>query len=79
MSNIPESLLDAAMQLPLDARAGLANRLLESLEPADDSDFEAAWADEIAKRIDDIAAGREPALSLTQALKVIMDDSDDAN
>ena len=37
--------------MPEDARADLAAALLESLDEPTDEDVEAAWADEIARRI----------------------------
>lgn len=76
MPEIPASLLAAALQLPEDARIELANRLFESLEPADEGDVEAAWAEEIKRRIEDLESGREKAIPLDEAWKMIMDDND---
>ena len=50
-----------------EARAALAASLLESLEDAIDEDAEAAWAAEIAKRIQELDSGssrRYPGLKL---------------
>jgi putative addiction module component (TIGR02574 family) len=80
MSEIPAHLLDAALQLPEDARIELANRLFESLDPAEDEgDVEAAWAEEIKRRLEDLQSGREKAIPLDEAWKIIMDDSDVAD
>ena len=47
------------MSLPSDARKRLAIRLLESLDVADDHEsVDAAWASELATRIDDIRSGK---------------------
>ncbi len=52
-------LLKKALALPPEARAALAGSLLESLEeePADEN-VEAAWSEEIKRRIDDVDSGR---------------------
>lgn len=77
MSAIPAHLLDAALQLPEEARIDLANRLFESLEPAEDEgDVEAAWAEEIKRRIDDLTSGREKAIPWEQARRMIFEDDD---
>lgn len=45
--------IDEALRLPPDARAALAGELLASLEGESvDTDREAAWADEIQRRLD---------------------------
>lgn len=51
----------AALQLPLDARAALAARLIESLDerPLEDAaEVERAWEVEIGRRLEDLRAGR---------------------
>ena len=61
---MPMSLQDIeaeALQLPLEERGRLAGRLLESLEPEPHDtpeNIEKAWDEEIARRIDDMDAGR---------------------
>ena len=52
-------LLKKALALPPEARAALAGSLLESLEeePADEG-VEAAWSEEIKRRIEDIDSGK---------------------
>lgn len=52
---------EAALQLPLDARAALAARLLDSLgdRPLEDAaEVERAWEVEIGRRLEDFRAGR---------------------
>jgi putative addiction module component (TIGR02574 family) len=51
--------MDKALALSLKERGLLIDRLVESLddEPAEEG-VEAAWADEIKRRVDDIRSGR---------------------
>jgi putative addiction module component (TIGR02574 family) len=59
MSPDVSELLKMALALPPEARAALAGSLLESLdnEPADE-DVEAAWNEEIKRRIEEIDSGK---------------------
>jgi len=54
--NVVELFREAA-QLPEGDRATLAGLLIESLEPAPEPDVEAAWSEEIARRVAEIEAG----------------------
>jgi putative addiction module component (TIGR02574 family) len=60
MTQIAEQLLNQALQLPPAEREELAEQLYLSLHASADSpgDVEAAWNDEIARRLDDVNAGR---------------------
>lgn len=70
MSNAA-TILDTALRLPPQARAEIALRLVESLDIGpDDDDAEAAWATEVARRIDDLDRGR---VGTTPAAEVIAD------
>ncbi len=53
----PRQLLDAALQLTPEERAALAGELIQSLETDVDPDAEAAWNDEIDRRVEAIEAG----------------------
>jgi putative addiction module component (TIGR02574 family) len=58
-----EALLDQALQLGEEERGELAARLLRSLEPDDGdaltpSEWEAAWAVEIDRRVREVREGR---------------------
>jgi putative addiction module component (TIGR02574 family) len=59
MSPDVSELLKKALALPPEARAALASSLLESLdeEPADEG-VEAAWDEEIKRRIQEIDSGK---------------------
>jgi hypothetical protein len=47
-----KNLLNEALNLPEKARADLAGRLILSLHPDAEPDVEAAWAEEIDRRLD---------------------------
>lgn len=55
--NFAEILL-AALSLPEEDRAMLADHLLESLTPPNQKEIDAAWAEEIEKRIREIDEGK---------------------
>ena len=57
MSPEISDLLKRALALSVDERAALANTLLDSLERADES-VQEAWDKEVARRIEDLEAGR---------------------
>lgn len=54
----PLRLYADALKLPEAARAALAGRLLESIDANVDTNAEAAWAAEFARRMDEIDAGK---------------------
>jgi putative addiction module component (TIGR02574 family) len=56
-----KELLDEALNLPMEARAALAARLIESLDEAVDPDAESLWAQEITRRLRDFDEGRAEA------------------
>jgi putative addiction module component (TIGR02574 family) len=57
MSPEVAELLKRALALTVDERAALANTLLESLEHRDQS-VQAAWDEEVARRMQDLQAGK---------------------
>jgi len=57
MSPEVSDLLKRALALPIDERSALANTLLESLEATDES-VQAAWDEEVARRMQDLQAGK---------------------
>jgi putative addiction module component (TIGR02574 family) len=57
MSPEVSDLLKRALALSVDERAALANTLLDSLEHTDES-VQAAWDDEVARRMQDLQAGK---------------------
>jgi putative addiction module component (TIGR02574 family) len=57
MSPEVSDLLKRALALPVDERAALANTLLDSIEVSGQS-VEEAWDEEVARRMDDLKAGK---------------------
>lgn len=53
-----ESILIEALKLPVQERAALASRLLASLDEQVDEGVDAAWDEEIAKRLKEIDEGK---------------------
>jgi putative addiction module component (TIGR02574 family) len=57
-----EQIAEAALSLPSDARALLADRLVESLDPLTDPDVRDAWASEALQRLGDVRSGKVQAM-----------------
>jgi len=51
-------LLKRALTLSDKERAELASSLIDSLDPAVDTDAELAWQEEIARRLEEVESGR---------------------
>ena len=68
MSMTVEQIVDEALGLPSEARALLADRLVESLDPAEDGYVRQLWAAEAMRRRDDVRAGRVLAVSGEEGL-----------
>ncbi len=47
-----------AVQLPERDRAALAGLLIETLDPVSEADVEAAWSEEIKRRLAEVDAGK---------------------
>jgi len=58
MSLTVEQIAEEALSLPSEARALLADRLVESLDPAEDGYIHQLWAAEARRRRDDVRSGR---------------------
>jgi putative addiction module component (TIGR02574 family) len=69
MSEEATELLKRALTLPLEERAELASSLMESLDLIQDEDVEAAWQEEIARRIEDLRTGRAKTVPWTEVRK----------
>ncbi|MGH8192622.1 MAG: addiction module protein [Rhodanobacteraceae bacterium] len=63
-----EQLTDAALSLPSEARALLADRLVESLDPAHDEGIQALWVAEAARRRDEVRSGAVESIPGPDAL-----------
>ena len=63
-----EQIAGEALALPREARALLADRLVESLDPAEDGYIRQVWADEALRRRDDVRSGRVKTIPSKVAL-----------
>jgi ABC-type dipeptide/oligopeptide/nickel transport system ATPase component len=63
-----EMITDAAMALLSDARALLADRLTESLDPLNDNEIRSLWASEALKRLEEVRLGKIQTISADQVL-----------
>jgi len=61
-----------ALKLSPEARAALAASLLESLDEEVDEGVEAAWAAEIAKRIQELGSGAVTPVPWAEARRMIL-------
>ena len=71
MSPEASDLLKRALALPSDERAALANTLLDSLEASNPS-IEEAWDEEVARRIQDLKAGKAVTVPWEQLHRELM-------
>lgn len=53
-----EQIAEEALSLPSDARALLADRLVESLDPAEDETIHQLWVAEACRRLEEVRSGR---------------------
>ena len=66
-----QEILNTALQLPDKDRAELAASLIESLDQPFDSDVQAAWAEEIQRRMADLDCGAVKAIPWDEARRMI--------
>jgi putative addiction module component (TIGR02574 family) len=66
-----EMITDAAMSLSSDARALLADRLAESLDPLNDAAIRASWGQEALTRLADVRSGRVKAIPAEEVLEQV--------
>ncbi len=58
-----QELLKKALALSVKERADLAGRLIESLDETFDEDAEAAWQEEISRRLEEVRSGKVKTVS----------------
>ncbi len=63
-----EEITDAALALPSEARALLADRLVESLDPAEEGLIHRLWAAEADRRLQELRSGSVKAVPGDEAL-----------
>ena len=69
MSFTVEQIAEEALSLPSEARALLADRLVESLDPLEDGYIRQLWVDEARARRDDVRNGVIKTISAYEALE----------
>ena len=63
-----EEIAEEALALPSEARALLADRLVESLDPAEDGILHQLWAVEAQRRLQELRSGAVQAIPGEEAL-----------
>lgn len=63
-----EEIANEALALPSEARAILADQLVESLDPAEDGDIRHIWMREASRRIDEVRNGEVKTIPADDAL-----------
>jgi putative addiction module component (TIGR02574 family) len=71
MNVAAQEILNTALQLPDKDRADLAASLIASLDRPFDSDSQAAWAEEIRRRLVELDSGAVKTLSWGEAREII--------
>ena len=71
MSSDTAAIFHAALALPAENKAELAQRLLDSLEDADQAEVDRAWVEEIDRRLKDYADGKINAIPAEQVFEGI--------
>lgn len=72
MTDPATRLLEEALRLPPEARAAIAGRLMESLDEQVDEGAEAAWAEEIARRLEEVDSGKVATVPWAEARRRIL-------
>jgi putative addiction module component (TIGR02574 family) len=72
MESDTKKLLEDALKLPEEARAALAGSLIDSLDDTVDPDAESVWAEEIARRLEEIDRGKVKTVPWFEARRQIL-------
>ena len=67
----PKAVFEAALALPADERVELAERLIHSLDEAEQAAVEAAWNEEIDRRLTALDNGTVTLLTHEEALRLV--------
>ncbi|HEY6930615.1 MAG TPA: addiction module protein [Thermoanaerobaculia bacterium] len=78
MSREADKILQEALQLSPEARAAVASRLIESLDPDIDENAEAAWSAEISRRLAELDSGAVKTIPWEEARRLILGSVDAA-
>jgi putative addiction module component (TIGR02574 family) len=68
----PKRVFEDALQLPPEARAALAAELIATLDEEADPDAEAAWSEEIRRRLDEVDRGAVRPIPWSEARRRIL-------
>jgi putative addiction module component (TIGR02574 family) len=71
MSNLAEKFMEEALMLPLEERAELVDKLLQSLNVPTQSEVDRLWMEEVEKRVSDYESKRVDALNGENVIKEI--------
>lgn len=63
-----EQIADEALALPSEARALLADRLVESLDPAEDGYIRQLWMREAHRRVEEVRRGEVQTIPADEAI-----------
>ena len=63
-----EEITEQVLALPDDEKATLADRLVESLDPAEGSDLHKVWAKEAHRRLEELRSGAVKSIPGEEAL-----------
>lgn len=63
-----EEITEQALSLPSEARALLADRLAESLDPQEDATYHDLWVAEARRRLEDVRSGAVKTIPGDEAL-----------
>jgi putative addiction module component (TIGR02574 family) len=69
MSNSPSEVRSAALSMKPKERAKLAEQLLASLDGPERNEIDAAWAEEIERRIDEMESGKVKGIPAEEVFK----------
>ncbi|MEO7150054.1 MAG: addiction module protein [Rhodanobacteraceae bacterium] len=66
-----EKITEEALALPGEARAMLADKLVESLDPADDGALHRLWVEEAQRRLQEVRSGQIKTVPGANALEQV--------
>ncbi len=72
MKDVAARILDELLRLPAEARAAIADSLIDSLDSEVDPDAEDAWHNEIRERIKRLDSGAVRTVPWSEARKAIL-------
>lgn len=72
MTGKARKLVEDALKLPAEARAAIAASLIESLDEKIDEGAEAAWVEEIAKRIQELDSAKVKPVPWPKVRRMIL-------